>query len=451
MNNESFWDSFLQNISSKLNSISFNTWFADSKLKTMDTSNITIEIPNKFKKDFVVSKYFEVIEDTILSITGKSYNINITCPEENQIVYETKKEEVNLLIDTSYREINSNLNKNLTFDNFMVGDSNRFAQTTALAVAEAPGKLYNPYFIYGNSGLGKTHLMHAIGNYIVENSNKTVLYVTAEQFLNDFMQITKKNENNYELIDHFKDKYRNVDVLMIDDIQMMGNAPMTQAEFFNTFESLHSDNKQIILSSDRSPDDLKMFEDRLKTRFHWGLTVTILPTDYDLKIKILKSKLSEYEFSKQIKPEVLDYIANNFQSDVRHLEGAIRRLYACISMFTPTEVNLEFAQENLKDMVSSSMYMTNNISKIQKAVAEYYDLTVDSLKSKKRVAQINNARQVAMYICKMNTDETIEKIGLEFNRDHATVIHACDKIEQEYKKNEDLRRQIKEIKDKIGS
>ena len=232
---------------------------------------------------------------------------------------------------------------------------------------------------------------------------------------------------------------------------MLSGASKTQAEFFNTFNELYSSNKQIILSSDRSPDDLKMFEDRLKTRFNWGLTVNILPTDYDLKIKILKSKLAEYEFSKQIKPEVLDFIANNFQSDVRHLEGAIKRLYACISMFTPQEVNIEFAQEYLKDIMKSSMYMTNSIAKIQKAVAEYYDVTVESLKSKKRTANINNARQIAMYICKMNTEETIEKIGLEFNRDHATVIHACDKIDEEYKNNEELRKEIKDIKDKIGN
>ncbi len=451
MNNESFWNSFLENISNKLTSLSFDTWFAGVKLKKMDASSIIIELSNVFTKKFVLDHYDEMIEETVLDITGKNYNISYTCPEEN-IVLEPKKEEVNLLIDTEYKEINSGLNKNMTFGNFMVGDSNRFAQTTALAVAEEPGKLYNPYFIYGNSGLGKTHLMHAIGNYIVENSNKSVLYVTAEQFLNDFMQITNKNNtNNFELVDHFKNKYRNIDVLIIDDIQMMGDAPVTQAEFFNTFEALHSANKQIILSSDRSPDDLKKFEDRLKTRFHCGLTVTILPTDYDLKIKILKSKLSEYEFSKQIKPEVLDYIANNFQSDVRHLEGAITRLFASISLYTPKEVNLEFAKEYLGDMITSNMYMTNNVAKIQKTVAEYYDFTVETLKSKKRNAEIVKARQVAIYLCKMNTDESLERIGLEFNMTHSTVIYNCREIEKELKKNEELQNEIKEIKDRLGS
>ena len=451
MNNESFWDSFLQSINNKVNSISFSTWFADCKLKSMDASSIVIEASTKFTKDFLSQKFDQIIEETIDSITGKDYDISITCPEESQVVLEPKKTKSNELIDTSYQVINSNLKKEMTFDNFMVGESNRFAQTTALAVAEQPGKIYNPYFIYGNSGMGKTHLMHAIGNYIEENSNKNVLYITSDKFLDDFRMITKKSDENYDVVDHFKDKYRNIDVLIIDDIQMLSGASKTQAEFFNTFNELYSSNKQIILSSDRSPDDLKMFEDRLKTRFNWGLTVNILPTDYDLKIKILKSKLAEYEFSKQIKPEVLDFIANNFQSDVRHLEGAIKRLYACISMFTPQEVNIEFAQEYLKDIMKSSMYMTNSIAKIQKAVAEYYDVTVESLKSKKRTANINNARQIAMYICKMNTEETIEKIGLEFNRDHATVIHACDKIDEEYKNNEELRKEIKDIKDKIGN
>ena len=332
-----------------------------------------------------------------------------------------------------------------------MGDSNRLAQAVALGVAEQPGKLYNPLFIYGKSGLGKTHLMHAIGNFVTANSDKTVLYVTSEKFIDDFIGITKKDEENYDVVQHFKEKYRNIDVLIIDDIQFLGGANKTQDEFFNTFNFLHGLNKQIIISSDRSPDDLKVLEERLRTRFTWGLTVNIMPPDYELRLKILKNKMAGHEVSRLIKPEVLEYIANNCESDVRHLEGAVNRLYAYTAIYSPKEINLEFAQEALKDYIGTSLYITNNITKIQKAVAEYFDITVENLKSKKRTANINNARQIAMYICKMTTEETIERIGLEFNRNHATVIHSCDKIEQEYKTNETLRQQIKEIKDKIAN
>ena len=350
-----------------------------------------------------------------------------------------------------FKEDNSNLNSSYTFDNFVVGDTNRFAATVGLSVAEQPGKVYNPLFIYGKSGLGKTHLMHAIGNYIKKNTQKSVLYVTSDTFISDFTNLYKKDEEKYELEQRFKDKYRNVDVLIIDDIQFLGGATKTQDEFFNTFNFLHQGQKQIIISSDRSPDDLKVLEDRLKTRFNWGITVNIMPPDYELRLKIIKNKIAGKEASALIKQEVLEFIANNCESDVRHLEGTINRLFAVTAMYSPKEINLEFAQENLKDYIGNSLYITNNIAKIQKAVAEYYDLTVENLKSKKRTANINKARQIAMYLCKMTTEETIERIGLEFNRDHATVIHACDKIDEEYKKNDELKEQVKEIKMKISN
>jgi chromosomal replication initiator protein len=324
---------------------------------------------------------------------------------------------------------------------------------TAVAVAENPGKVYNPLFIYGKSGVGKTHLMHAIGNYIKDNSNKTVLYVSIDTFINDFININvaRKNDDNQDLVEQFKDKYRNVDVLIIDDIQLLSNATKTQGEFFNTFEYLHQSNKQIIVSSDRSPDDLKLLEDRLRTRFAWGLTVCISPPDYDLRIKILKNKLIGLEISSMMKDEVLEYIANNFDSDVRHLEGALNTIYANVSLMKPKEINLEFAVEVLRPNIGSNIYITNNVAKIQKAVADYFNITVENLKSKKRTANINLARQIAMYICKMTTDETLDRIGLEFNRDHATVIHATDKIESELKTNEERIKQIKEIKEIIAN
>ena len=292
--------------------------------------------------------------------------------------------------------------------------------------------------------------MHAIGNYIEKNSNKTVLYITSEQFISDFIGITKKNEDNYDIIDNFKEKYRNIDVLMIDDIQFLTGAEKSQGEFFNTFTSLYDSNKQIIISSDRSPDDLKRLEERLLTRFRWGLTVNIYPPDFELRCKILKDKMAGHEVASLVNNDVIEYIASNCENDVRHLEGAITRLYAYAAMMCPREINLEFAVDALKDYIGKSPFITNDIQKIQKAVADHFNITVDDLKSKKRTANISYPRQIAMYLCRMTTEETIVKIGLEFgNRDHATVLHSFEKIDEEIKTNYELKDTIDQIKNKI--
>ena len=439
------WDDFLKIIKSKLSSVSYDTWFKDTKLKKVTNDSISIEVPMSFHKDFLSKNYYELIDSIIYSLTGKNYDINFVIEED--II-----EEENIQIDNNIKTqaFNSNLNPKYTFENYVIGDSNRFAQTAAVAVAEQPGKVYNPLFIHGKSGLGKTHLMHAIGNYIVENSNKNVLYVTSDNFINDFVGINKKDNENYDVIEHFKEKYRNIDVLIIDDIQFLGGAEKTQQEFFHTFNTLYDSNKQIIISSDRSPDDLKLLEDRLRTRFRWGLTVNIFPPDFDLRCKILKNKMSGHEVAKLVKNEVIEYIANNCESDVRHLEGAITRLYAYAAMYNPAEINLEFATDALRDYLSKSVYSSNNITKIQKAVADYFNITVENLKSKKRTANINNARQIAIYLCRTTTEETTTRIGLEFgNRDHSTVLHAIEKVSKDVKTNEELKNQLNEIKNKI--
>ena len=450
MGREELWNRCLEFLKSKMDAISFSIWFKESELVNIKEGTLVIRVQNIYVKDHINLYYTELHEEMLEHCSDITYSYEVVIQED--IDKSEVKEEVifeEALDLPKFKEDNSNLNPSYTFDNFVIGDTNRFAATVGLSVAEQPGKVYNPLFIYGKSGLGKTHLMHAIGNFIKANSTKSVLYVTSDTFISDFTNLYKKDEEKYELEQKFKDKYRNVDVLIIDDIQFLGGATKTQDEFFNTFNFLHQGQKQIIISSDRSPDDLKVLEDRLKTRFNWGITVNITPPDYELRLKIIKNKIAGTEVSTLIKPEVLEFIANNCESDVRHLEGTINRLYAVTAMYSPKEINLEFAQENLKDYIGNSLYITNNIAKIQKAVAEFYDLTVENLKSKKRTANINKARQVAMYICKMTTEETIERIGLEFNRDHATVIHACDKIEDEYKKSEDLKNEIKEIKNKI--
>ena len=440
------WDNFLNIIKSKLSSVSFDTWFKDTKLSNITDNSIDILVPMSFHKDFLNKNYYDLIDNIITNMTGKSYDINFLIEED--II--NKEENITLKKDEN-SFFQTNLNPSYTFETFVIGDSNRFAQTAAVAVAEQPGKVYNPLFIHGKSGLGKTHLMHAIGNYITETSDKKVLYVTSDKFITDFIGINRKDTDNYDVIEHFKEKYRNIDVLIIDDIQFLGGAEKTQQEFFHTFNTLYDSNKQIIISSDRSPDDLKLLEDRLRTRFRWGLTANIFPPDFDLRCKILKDKMSGLEGAKLIKDDVIEYIANNCESDVRYLDGSIRRLFAYAAMYNPNEINLDFAIEALKDYLGSSVYSNGNISKIQKAVADYFDITVDNLKSKKRTANINNARQIAIYLCRMITEETTTRIGLEFgNRDHSTVLHAIEKVSKDVKNNDVLKNQLTEIKNKIN-
>ncbi len=455
-NREVSFQKLLDFLKSEIANISYNVWCSNFELYDITEDTLYFKT-DSYRKNYIKQHYIDQINENVVKSFDFPYNVEIISDEDIQEIEEIKNKAKNTTNTEKEEDINKNLNRvgtnlnpNLTFDNYVVGKTNLEAQLNGLQVAENPGTLYNPLFIYGKSGLGKTHLMHAIGNFIVENSNKKVLYISCEEFTDDFLQIcrTTGNESN-EIYNKFKDKYRNVDVLIIDDIQRLAKKTATQDEFFNTFESLYTTSKQIIIASDTSPNDLKEFEDRLKTRFVWGLTVTINPPDLELKKKILKNKMAGHEVGKQIPDNVLDYIANNSPNDVRHLEGAINRLYLCIAMWTPEKIDVEFAKESLKDFLGNDIYTYNSIGKIQKAVADYYQLTVETLKSKKRKAEINNARQVAIYLCKIKTEETLDKIGLEFNRDHATVIHSYDKVNKELKTNPQLKKDIENIKEKI--
>ncbi|MCI8445542.1 MAG: chromosomal replication initiator protein DnaA [Bacilli bacterium] len=334
----------------------------------------------------------------------------------------------------------------------MVGESNKFAKATALAVAEKPGFMYNPLFIYGNSGLGKTHLMHAIGNYIVKYSNKRVLYVTSENFVSDFIGINRRSKDgtNFDSVDIFKKKYRDIDVLMIDDIQYLGSANQTQQEFFNTFNDLHGNNKQIIISSDRSPDDLKLLENRLRTRFNWGLIIDILPPDFKLRMDIIDKKIEGQAMAKNFPQDVKEYIASNCTSDIRKLEGAITRVFAYATIMSGSEITLDLAVEALKDYFVKSIVSKNKIDQVQQLVANHYNITVEDLKSKKRVASISVPRQIAMYICRTVLEESLPKIGIEFGgKDHTTVMHSVDKIKKELLNNSILEMEIQKIVSQI--
>ena len=453
MNIDNIWNKFLSTIKTKLSSLSYDTWFSTSKLVELNEEHAVIIVPTIAHKKHLSESYIDIISDIFNSITGTNFNFEFILENEynNKKITVKKEGEEELGVPYNSSE-KANLNPDYVFENFIVGESNRFAQATALAVAENPGKMYNPLFIYGNSGLGKTHLMQAIGNYIVKNTNKRVLYVTSDQFINDFLGLNKKDKDgtNFDYVDLFKDKYRNIDVLIIDDIQFLGNAPKTQNEFFHTFNTLYDDKKQIIISSDSSPDDLKHLEDRLRTRFNWGLKVNIFPPDNDLRREILRKKMANMDFSRHISDDAIDYIANMCPSDVRSLEGALTRVCAYSTIFFQEEITLDLTIEALKGTITPMTNFKNDIQKIQRVVAEHYNVSVEDLKSKKRVATIAFPRQIAIYLSRQLTDESFPKIGIEFGgRDHSTVMHSCDKIEKERKENKQLDNIINEIISKL--
>lgn len=453
MNVDILWTKFLGQIKDELTSLSFTTWFADTQLHRLENGKAYIIVPMPIHKKHLMDNYADLITKTLNDITGTNFELVFILKEEIEDVLPKKSEIEEVVEGIPNNKVHSNLNAKYTFENFIVGNSNKFAHAAALSVAENPGKMYNPLFIYGNSGLGKTHLMHAIGNYILENSNKKVLYVTSDQFTQDFIKLNKKDDSgtNFNYVDFFKNKYRNIDVLIIDDIQFLGGATKTQQEFFHTFNSLYNDSKQIIISSDRSPDDLKLLEDRLRTRFCWGLTVNIFPPDFSLRMQILKKKIIAGNFEKEISEEVIEYIASNIGTDVRQLEGSITRIVAYSTIMGGVDITLDLAIEALKDFISKGMCEKNDIQRIQKIVSEYFQISVEDIRSKKRSSNISFPRQIAMYLCRNMTSESFPKIGTEFGgKDHSTVMHSVEKIENEIKINKDLANIIEKLKKDIG-
>ena len=455
LNFDDIWGKVLEIIKKELHPVSFSTWFGGTKIHDITDKKVYLLVPMPLHKRMFQSNYFDIINEAFVSVLGEEKEFECLLEEEinssteqlTSVVVDNKSI-INSVQDTKFE---SNLNKSLNFDNFVVGDTNKFARTAAFAVAQNPGIQYNPLFIYGKSGLGKTHLMHAIGNYITDNNkNLKVLYTTSDDFRKDYTGIANTTDNSLDYANDFKNKYRNIDVLIIDDIQYLVGAEKTQEEFFHTFNDLHDRNKQIIISSDRSPEDLKLLEERLRSRFAWGLPVDIYPPDFDLRCRIIKDKIKKLTISDKMTDEAIEFIANNCDTDVRSLEGAINRLVAYTAMIVPEKIDLEFVNDALKDYITKNPYVTNDIVSIQKAVADYYKLTVEVLKGKRRSANIAYPRMVAMYLCRMLTDQSFPRIGLEFGgRDHSTVIHAVDKIEEDIKTNGQLKEIISEIKSKL--
>lgn len=395
--------------------------------------------------NIITKKYHKILMVAIEEITNISCTIEIG--RENSF----KTDKSNLLIQNGNKVdtnkiFSANLNPRYTFDSFVVGKSNNLAHAASLAVAESPGEIYNPLFIYGGVGLGKTHLMQSVANFILKNDeNAKVLYVTSETFTNELIDAIR-NKNNSTT--NFRNKYRTNDVLLIDDIQFIIGKESTQEEFFHTFNALYESKRQIIISSDRPPKDLETLEDRLKSRFEQGLSVDIQSPDYETRMAILRKK--EETDNINIDNEIIQYIATNIKSNIRELEGALNKIVAMGKLDNTREINLELAQEVLKDIISPNIPPQITPDIIIKIVAEHYGITVDDIKSKKRSNEIVYPRHIAMYLCRELTDLPLKSIGERLGRDHSTVMHALDKIKDDMKNTPDLHSNIEIIKKKIN-
>lgn len=438
------WKKTLNIIKNELTEVSFNTWIKSITPMEVTDSVLKLGVPNNFTKDILQGRYNDLIINSLKVISSKTYDLEfIVITEDTKEMQKPKSKEIaknNILASDT---ITSSLNPKYTFKSFVIGNSNRFAHAASLAVAESPAKAYNPLFIYGGVGLGKTHLMHAIGHYILANNpNSKVVYVTSEKFTNELINSIKDDKN-----EEFRNKYRNVDVLLIDDIQFIAGKERTQEEFFHTFNTLHEANKQIILSSDRPPKEIPTLEDRLRSRFEWGLIADIAAPDFETRIAILKKKADNEKLN--IDNDVMVYIASKIKSNIRELEGALIRIVAYSSL-TGREITVDLANEALKDIISSKQSKQITISLIQDIISKYYNLSIDELKSSRRTRNIAYPRQIAMYLSRKLTDMSLPKIGEEFGgRDHTTVIHACEKISKNIKKDQSLDNIIAELTKKI--
>jgi len=454
MSNSELWQKFLNNIKEVVSSMSFDIWFneEDTKLYSFKDDVATITVNQDFIKKHLEENYMDTMMESMYKVTNSNVTINIVLLDDIKAIEEKEKKTKvdDDFIDQQFvnqSADNANLNPNYTFESFIVGNSNKFAYKAARAIAEAPGT-YNPLFLYGESGVGKTHLMHAIGNYLIQNTDKKVLYIASDKFVDEYTRIFRFSEkNNFDKIDTFKDKYRNVDILMVDDIQFLSTAPKGQEEFFHTFNELHNANKQIIIASDRAVADLNSIENRLLTRLNWGLSACITTPDYDLRVSIIKNKLAFKEAANDLSEDVIEYIANNFDSDIRKLEGAITRVLAYASMFNKGKVTLDIAVDALKDQLKDRSFYKNDVQRIQRVVCDYYKISIDQMKGKNRNNEVNFPRQIAIYLCRELTTESFPKIGSYFGgRNHSTIISAYQRIEKELITNDKLKEVIRDLK-----
>lgn len=436
----SLWNRALQLIKGELSPPSFNAFFKQIIPLSVNSQNVLILLaPNEFTKSILEDRYLNIIENAVNQVSMDKYKIKLVLDENDVELNDTNDENLTNFTNISKSNINHNLNPKYTFDTFVIGNSNGLAHAACVAVAEAPAKAYNPLFLYGGVGLGKTHLMHAIGHHIItQKKNAKVAYISSEKFTNELINSIKDDKN-----EDFRNKYRNVDILLIDDIQFIAGKERTQEEFFHTFNSLHEANKQIIISSDRHPKEIPTLEDRLRSRFEMGLITDIQAPDFETRIAILRKKAQIENIS--VSNEVMNYIAKNIKSNIRELEGALTRVVAYSSL-TNKVITLELCVEALKDILVNKQNKEISIDDIKEKVSVEFGVKIDDFNSRKRARSISYPRQIAMYISRDLTNLSLPKIGEEFGgRDHTTVLHACDKISNDLKNDLVLKERLDKI------
>ncbi len=424
--------------------IAFQTWFSSLEIAEMNDNHIVLKTTSPYAGELLQTRYADLVLNTFKFITNREWTFSVIYEENNQTVDEGSIVS-SASTDTQDQEIeisNRTLNPKYTFETFVVGNNNRFAHAAAIAVGDKPGESYNPLFLYGGVGLGKTHLMHAIGNRILQNNKSAkILYVTSEKFTNQLINAIKDNKNEV-----FRNKYRTIDVLLIDDIQFIAGKERVQEEFFHTFNALYEDKKQIIISSDKPPREIQFLEDRLKSRFEWGLLADISCPDYETRLAILRKKAQEEKIL--VDDTILANIANKIDSNIRELEGVFNKIIATASL-THTPITIELAENTINEFKAASEKVLSS-DFVKETVAKYFNINKDDLASNKRSNEIAFPRQIAMYLCREVANMSYPKIGEDFgNRDHSTVMHACKKIEKEVKDKNNTRLIVESVKNII--
>ena len=431
--------------------ISYNTWIVPLKLGEIKKNTVYIEVPKELTQSIFIikKKFYTPFKIYINEALGKTFEdqYEIEIISENEPV---AKNETEVTYNKEEKYEKANLNRNYTFDTFVVGSNNRLAQASAVAVSENPGEIYNPLFIYGGVGLGKTHLMHAIGHYIIDqNPAANVLYVTSEQFTNEVIEAVRTGNNSPEKINQFRDKYRNIDVLLIDDIQFIIGKASTQEEFFHTFNTLYEQKKQIIITSDKPPKDMDVLEERFRSRFAWGLIADIQYPDFETRMAILQKKVESFNYN--INDDVLSYIANNVKSNIRELEGSVKKVVALANL-EKKNIDIDIAKEALKDLVSPNSPSRITPENIINVVCDHYNISIEDVKSPKRNKELSHPRQMIMYLCRSMTNATYKEIASFLGgRDHSTIMHGERTITDLIEKDEATRRTIETIINKLKS
>lgn len=440
------WDLIKETLRNEydLSDISYNTWVKPLNFHSVKDDVVTIMIPSDqaHALKYISSKYKSYFQVTISEMMDHTYDISFILESD---AGDEMLSSPGTVYNINYE--NANLNSKYRFDTFVVGNNNKFAHSASLAVAESPGEAYNPLYLYGGAGLGKTHLMHSIGHFILnQNPDKKVLYVTSEQFTNEVIESIRSG--NAAKMNKFREKYRTVDVLLIDDVQFIIGKESTQEEFFHTFNVLHAAGKQIILSSDKPPKEMETLEERFRSRFEWGLIADIQPPDYETRMAILKKNAENY--NKEINEEIFKYIATNIKSNIRELEGAYNKVIA-FSKLNKVEITLDNVEEALKDIISPNVVRQVTPQLIINVVAEHFGINPDDIISKRRNSEFVQPRQICMYLCRKMTAESLQSIGKALGKkDHTTVIHGIEKITDEVKTNEELKNRIDIIMKKIN-